>query len=74
MSEALVTETITVLEQTAQHMNKLARLLRTSKAECLRGEYDALRAFAEQAGKAVGTDVGTKIEALTEALMPKDLP
>lgn len=71
-ADALVTETIEVLERTAKHMRKLARLLRRSKPHLLRGEYDALCAFAEEAGKtlAVGSDVGTRLETLMKVLAP----
>ena len=71
-ADALVTETVEVLERTAKHMRKLARLLRRSRVQLLRGDYDALCAFAEQAGKAlaVGSDVGTRLEPLMKVLVP----
>ena len=73
-AEALVNETVEVLEQTSKHMRKLARLLRRSRVQCLRGEYDALYAFAEQASKTmeVGQDVGTKINTLMMTIVPKE--
>ena len=71
-ADALVTETIAVLDRTAKHMRKLARLLRRSRVHLLRGDYDALYAFGEEAGKtlAVGTDVGTRLEPLMKVLAP----
>ena len=71
-ADALVTETITVLEQTAKRMARLASLLRRSRVQCLRGDRDALYAFGEQANKTleVGSDVGTKLDTLMKALAP----
>ena len=73
-ADVLVTETVEVLERTAKHMRKLARLLRRSRVRLIRGDYDALYAFGEQAGKtlAVGTDVGTRLEPLMRMLTPKE--
>ena len=73
-TDALVTETITVLEQTSKHMRKLARLLRRSRVQLLQREYDVLCAFAEQAGKTleVGQDVGTRLEPLMKVLAPDE--
>ena len=73
-ADALVTETAEVLERTSKHMRKLAKLLRRSRVQCLRGEYNALCAFAEQAGKTleVGVDVGTRLETLMKVLTPQE--
>ena len=73
-ADVLVTETVEVLERTAKHMRKLARLLRRSRVRLIRGDYDALYAFGEQAGKAlaVGSDVGTRLEPLLRMLTPDE--
>ena len=73
-ADVLVTETVEVLERTAKHMRKLARLLRRARVQLLRGDYDALRAFGEQAGKTleVGSDVGTRLEPLLKVLTPDE--
>ena len=73
-ADTLVTETIAVLERTAKHMRKLARLLRGSRVQLLREEYEALCAFAEQACKTleVGQDVGTRLEPLMKVLAPDE--
>lgn len=73
-ADSLVTETVTVLEQTGKQMRRLAKLLRRSRVRCLRGEYDALCAFVEEASKTmvVGQDVGTKINTLMTTIVPKE--